>query len=111
PSIVLGMMNPDGYYQLRLRSYARKKGKSSTEVKPFMIKTLRTNLSINPSGNGDHTDFSVYVDNQLIGESNYNGSFYAKIPLGHRIVKLVAEHEEKTSSILFKENDTEYIYF
>lgn len=111
PSIILGMMNPDGYYTLRLTSYSRKEKRSSVEEKPFMIKSLRAYLTINQNGNGDHTDFLVYVDNQLIGESNFNGSFQAKIPLGYRIVKLVAGNEEKIESIVFEENGWEYINF
>jgi hypothetical protein len=31
PSIILGIMNPDGYYTLRLTSYSRKEKKSSVE--------------------------------------------------------------------------------
>jgi len=111
PSLILGIMNPDGYYTLKLTSYSRHNKKSSFDEKPFLIKSLRVHLTINQSGNGDHNDYLVYIDNQLIGKSNYNGSFQAKIPLGYRIVKLVAEDEEKIVSIVFKENEWEYISF
>lgn len=111
PSLILGIMYPDGQYTLKLTSYTREQKKRSIDAKPFMIKSLKTYLTINQSGNGDYTDYLVYVDNQLIGESNFNGSFQAKIPLGHRIVKLVAENDEYTESIVFEENDWEYINF
>lgn len=111
PSIILGIMYPDGYYTLKLTSYSRKEKRTSVEEKPFMIKSLRENLTVNQGGNGEHEDYLVYVDNQFIGESNFNGSFQAKIPLGYRIVKLVAGNEEKIESIVFKENEWEYINF
>lgn len=111
PSFILGIMDPDGYYTLRLTSYSRKEKHRSVEEKPFMIKSLRTYLTVNQNGNGDHDDYSVYIDNQLIGKSNYNGTFQAKIPLGIRIVKLVAETDVKTETIVFNENDSEYISF
>jgi hypothetical protein len=111
PSLILGIMNPDGYYTLKLTSYSRKEKRSSVQEKPFMIKSLRTYLTINTNGSGDYTDYLVYIDNQLIGKSNYNGLFQKQIPLGYRIVKLVAGNVEKIESIVFKENEWVYINF
>lgn len=111
PSLVLGIMIPDGYYTLKLTSSSRKEKRSSVDEKPFLVKTLRATLTINPSGGGDHNDYLVFVDNQLIGESGYSGSFQAKIPLGNRIVKLVAADEEFVESIIFEEGSWENIYF
>lgn len=111
PSLVLGIMNDDGNYILRLTSYSGSQKKGSVDEKPFLIKTMRTYLTVNQNGNGDHTDYRVYVDNQYVGKSSFNGSFQVKIPLGVRIVKLVAANDEKIQTMLFKENNWEYIYF
>lgn len=111
PSLILGIMIPDGFYTLKLTSFAKNEKRSSVDEKPFAIKTVRTYLTINQSGNGDHTNYTVYIDNQLIGESNFDGSFQAQIPLGYRIVRLVDGNEEKTESIVFKENTWEYLNF
>lgn len=111
PNLVIGIMDPDGLYNLKLTSSSQKGKSSSVDEKPFLVKTVRAYLTINKSGNGDHKDYLVYIDNQLIGESIFNGAFQAKIPLGNRIVKLVAENDEKTQTIVFEEGDWEYMTF
>ncbi|MGM0479836.1 MAG: hypothetical protein ACQERC_11485 [Bacteroidota bacterium] len=111
PSLILGILNPDGQYTLKLTSYSRKEKKSSIDEKPFLIKTVRAKLIVNNFGDGDYTDFSVFIDNQLIGTSKYNGQFKANLPVGSRIVRLVAEGNEFNETIVFEENQTEYINF
>ena len=100
PNIVTDIMAEDGVYTLRLTAYSKKEKKSAVTERTFLIKSVRNYLTINQSGGGNHDDYTVYVDGQLIGESFSNGAFQAKIPVGLRIVKLVAAYNAETVTSL-----------
>ncbi|PWH86610.1 hypothetical protein [Brumimicrobium oceani] len=91
PNIVTGITLPDGVYTVRLNSHRNKNRASSTVEKDFLLKSYKHSLRINNYPNSTmEKEYAIYVDNQLIGQSNYAGSFSAKIPEGLRLVKLVS---------------------
>jgi archaellum component FlaF (FlaF/FlaG flagellin family) len=95
PNIVTSILSPDGAYTLKLSAYSKKQKKVNVTEKTFLVKSTKYNLTINANGAGPgvQKDFTVYVDNQLIGKSKFNGVFQVKIPEGQRIVKLLAPDE------------------
>lgn len=94
PNLITGILSANGSYILRLKALSKKDKKMTISDRIFLIKTPEKNyLTINGSGQGDHDDYDVYVDNQFIGSSEYNGVFQRQIPEGYRIVKLVSNDE------------------
>lgn len=104
PNIITPILAKDNVYTLRLTAFSKREKKSSTTEKTFLIKSQRNYLNINTSGGGNHDDYKVYVDNQFIGEAGYSGAFQAKIPIGLRIVKLVAPSDSITTMRDFNSN-------
>ncbi|MEO9258122.1 MAG: hypothetical protein ABI207_07055 [Crocinitomicaceae bacterium] len=97
PSIILNILAENGNYIIRLTTYSKKEKKQAVSEKEFLIKSVKYYLTINSNGFGKQKDYKVYVDNQLVGTSFFNGVFQTKIPRGVRLVKLVspsAIHED-----------------
>jgi hypothetical protein len=94
PTIVTGILLSNSSYILR-QCLVNKKDEITYTEKSFLIKSDRQKLVINmqSGAQGEQDDYVVYVDNQYIGDSGYQGIFNKKIPLGWRIVKLVAANE------------------
>jgi hypothetical protein len=101
-NIVIGILNPDGVYTLRLNSFKKNMKKLSVTEKDFLVKCDRSYLNVNVSSSGNYDDYDVYVDNQYVGSPAYsNGIFQVKIPIGHRLVKLVAGETIEEHSLYF----------
>lgn len=100
PNIVTGITLPDGVYTIKLTSYRKKEKRGSIIDKQFLLKSFKHSLRINNNNSSSkkEKDFAIYVDNQLIGQSNTSGAFAADIPEGLRIVKLVSPSQTKVES-------------
>ncbi|MFK7785218.1 MAG: hypothetical protein AB8B56_08880 [Crocinitomicaceae bacterium] len=90
PTMITNILYPDGIYTIRLTTYSKKEKKQSTVEKQILLKSVKKYLTINSNGAGPGTEleYSIYVDNQLIGNSYFNGTFQESIPVGLHLIKL-----------------------
>lgn len=110
PNLVTGITLPDGVYTIKLTSYRKKEKRGSVIEKEFLLKSCKHSLRINNYPNSSmEKEYAIYVDNQLIGQSNYAGVFSAEIPEGLRLVKLVSPTQTKEG--LYDMNKTVSISF
>jgi hypothetical protein len=95
PNIVTSILSEDGVYRLKLTAFSKKQKKETVSEKTFLMKSTKYKLTINGNGAGPgvQKDFDIYVDNQFVGKSMFNGQFQIRIPEGLRIVKLVAPND------------------